>query len=69
MYKKLLLIALIVFSIIGLVVANMPPVKASDINKKICWGIKRNVNHEQPDLGKENKELIDKYNRNSHGKQ
>ena len=31
-------------------------------NKKIEWGIKRNDNHEQPDLGKVNKELIDKYN-------
>ena len=31
-------------------------------NKKIGWGIKRNDNHEQPDLGAENKRLIDKYN-------
>ena len=30
-------------------------------NKKIGWGIKRNDNHEQPDLGKTNKELIEKY--------
>lgn len=30
--------------------------------KKICWGIKRNDNNEQPDLGTKNKELIDKYN-------
>ena len=28
-------------------------------NKKICWGIKRVQNHEQPDVG--NKALIDKY--------
>ena len=28
-------------------------------NKKIGWGIKRNNNHEQPDLGKKNKILID----------
>ena len=28
-------------------------------NKKIGWGIKRNANHEQPDLGSENKRLID----------
>ena len=27
-------------------------------NKKICWGIKRNENHEQPDLGSKNLELI-----------
>lgn len=31
-------------------------------NKKIGWGIKRNDNHTQPDLGAENKKLIDKYN-------
>ena len=26
-------------------------------NKKICWGIKRSDNHEQPDVGKENKRI------------
>ncbi len=31
-------------------------------NKKIGWGIKRNDNHEQPDLGSNNKSLIEKYN-------
>lgn len=31
-------------------------------NTKIEWGIKRNDNHEQPDLGKKNVELMDKYN-------
>ena len=30
--------------------------------KKIGWGIKRNDNHEQPDLGKANKELLEKNN-------
>ena len=29
-------------------------------NKKIGWGIKRNNNHEQPDLGKTNKEILEK---------
>ena len=28
-------------------------------NKKIGWGIRRNDNHEQPDLGATNKKLID----------
>ena len=28
-------------------------------NKKIGWGIRRNDNHEQPDLGSNNKKLID----------
>ena len=31
-------------------------------DKKIEWGIKRGKNHEQPDLGTENKGIIDKYN-------
>lgn len=31
-------------------------------NKKIGWGIKRSDNHIQPDLGVNNKSLIDKYN-------
>lgn len=31
-------------------------------DKKIEWGIKRGENHNQPDLGKENKRIIDKYN-------
>ena len=31
-------------------------------NTKIGWGIKRNDNNLQPDLGSTNKSLIDKYN-------
>lgn len=31
-------------------------------HSKIEWGIKREDNHKQPDLGKRNKELIEKYN-------
>ena len=30
-------------------------------DKKIGWGIKRADNHQQPDLGAENKRIIDKY--------
>ena len=30
-------------------------------NKYISWGIKRGENHEQPDLGSENKNLLEKY--------
>lgn len=30
-------------------------------NKKIGWGIKREKDHKQPDLGAKNKELIEKY--------
>ena len=31
-------------------------------SKKIEWGIKRNENHEQPDLGSVNKRIIDEQN-------
>lgn len=31
-------------------------------NEKIGWGIKRNDNHMQPELGSKNKLLVDKYN-------
>ena len=31
-------------------------------NKKIEWGIKRNNNHNQPDLGSTNKRIIDEFN-------
>lgn len=31
-------------------------------NKKISWGIKRCDNHEQPDLGKVNKDILEKNN-------
>lgn len=30
-------------------------------NTKIGWGIKRNDNHEQPDVGTKNKQIMDKY--------
>ena len=31
-------------------------------NKKVCWGIKRADNHEQPDVGSENVSLMEKCN-------
>ena len=30
--------------------------------KKISWGIKRNSNHEQPDIGKENRKILEENN-------
>ena len=30
-------------------------------NKKIGWGIRRNSDHEQPDVGNTNKQIIEKY--------
>ncbi len=60
--KILIMLTLIVFMISFITVSMSNKTKATDINQKICWGIKRNDNHEQPDLGKENTELIKKYN-------
>ena len=38
------------------------PTNTSNIsNKKIGWGIKREDNHKQPDLGSQNKKIIDEY--------
>ena len=31
-------------------------------NKKIGWGIKRNNNHEQPDVGSKNREVLENNN-------
>ena len=31
-------------------------------NKKIGWGIKRNDNHEQPDVGSQNKKVLEENN-------
>jgi len=30
-------------------------------NKKVCWGIKRADNNEQPDVGKENEKIMEEY--------
>ena len=63
MDRKIFLFIIIVFSIFLIYIIGInKETNANDITKKICWGIKRNDNHETPDLGKENKELIEKYN-------
>lgn len=36
-------------------------ISATLSNKKIGWGIKRNDNHKQPDVGTVNKSIIEKY--------
>lgn len=63
MKKRVIFTMVIIFTVLAYGIAcSSNNVKANDINKKIGWGIKRNENHEQPDLGKENQELINKYN-------
>lgn len=58
------MIIILVFSIIAMKENSQNITKAVSLNaqlsnKKIGWGIKRNDNHEQPDLGTNNKKLID----------
>ena len=72
--KKKLIIILTSFILITIIIAvfisrnetmlniNTVLTTASALsNNKIGWGIKRSDNHEQPDLGSRNKELINKY--------
>ena len=63
-FKIIITLLIVIFSVsvISLdskesIVANSKSVS----DQKIGWGIKRNSNNEQPDLGAENKKLINKY--------
>ena len=63
----LLIIILVIVCVFVIQKCNENTIYTSSIvtgydNKKIEWGIKRNSNHEQPDLGSKNKELMEKYN-------
>ena len=60
----ILIIGIFAFSVISLSKNPSNTISTSGevlSNKKIEWGIKRNNNHEQPDLGSKNKELMNKY--------
>lgn len=71
--KEISIITIIAVFIVGIAIANrdgstdavLASTEISSIeslnNKKIGWGIKRNDNHEQPDVGAKNKEILDKY--------
>ena len=55
-------LSVIVILIFSLSVVNINTVATNSemlSNKKIGWGIKRNDNHEQPDLGKTNQTLLE----------
>lgn len=67
-FLSLATLCMVVFSV-SVIKANEEAIHVSSqitestlSNKKIGWGIKRVENHEQPDLGAKNKELIEKYN-------
>lgn len=68
-YKTIILCAILtVIIILSIITGNEitkdvvtnPEIRLS--NKKIEWGIQRKNNHEQPNLGKNNVKLINKYN-------
>ena len=63
--KKFFYVLLPSFCIIALVIATSvnADTKAEQVNMntKICFGLKRGLNHERPDLGTKNMELFNKY--------
>lgn len=68
MNKKLILIGMLVTVIFSLSVINMNEEKILNANakqssnKKIGWGIKKNDNHEQPDVGDINRKILEENN-------
>ena len=70
MKKKIVFITILAIVIVACIFLNKVADKQTLVvssdgilsTTKIGWGIKRNDNHEQPDLGTKNKTLIDKYN-------
>ena len=66
--KIIYIILILIIGIFSIILMNkvsnntVPTSSTIFSNQKIGWGIKRNDNHIQPDLGAKNKELIEKYN-------
>lgn len=61
-FAMICLIFVFIFSIANLNVKQTVETNTGTISdKKIEWGIKRGDNHVQPDLGSENKKIIDQY--------
>lgn len=74
-FLSLATLSMLVFSI-SVIRANQDAIHVSShaietnlSNTKIGWGIKREKDHKQPDLGAKNKELIEKYNGIAMGKE
>lgn len=68
--KYLLILILMAICMYGIVKLNNNTIQTTAnieneqlSNKKVGWGIKRNDNHEQPDVGAYNKSILEKYNR------
>ena len=66
--KRMIIIGILIIAIFSLSVIQMNQqeivsVNAGQIsNKKIGWGIKRNDNHEQPDVGVSNQKILEANN-------
>ena len=66
--KRMIIIGILIIAIFSLSVIHMNQqemvsVNAGQIsNKKIGWGIKRNDNHEQPDVGASNQKILEANN-------
>ena len=62
-YINIMLLVVVVFSISVLYTNQNQEYISTNAEigdtKKIEWGIKRNTNHEQPDVGRENKKILD----------
>ena len=60
----IILITIIIILSLFLKMKNETVETSSNIvsSKKIEWGIKRNENHEQPDVGKENRRILEENN-------
>ena len=56
-------IVIMIFSLSVISMQSQESIKTNDnlgvSNKKIEWGIKRNDNHEQPDVGKANQKILE----------
>ena len=67
-YIKIIFITVLIFLIIILSLIKRKENESIETSsniistKKIEWGIKRNENHEQPDLGKENRKILEENN-------
>ena len=62
-YINITFLAIVIFSVSVLYTNQNQEYISTNANisdtKKIEWGIKRNTNHEQPDVGRENKRILD----------
>ena len=60
---KVLILFIIIFSLSIVTSMNKEEMLTTNSqvvsNKKICWGIKREENHKQPDLGSTNQKILE----------